>query len=81
MSSIFFQISDNEYLEASRIHSHKKEYALRLVTFKNGIPEFVYLPDVTMDELATILTIFRARMISGVNNYRTMYNQWYNTLV
>lgn len=64
MSSIFFQISSTDFLEASKIYDHPgKEFALRIITFQSGKEYFIFLPDVTLNELSVLASILKLRIV------------------
>ena len=64
MSSVFFRISNTDFLEAARVYDHpSKEFAIRIVSFGNGKENYVYLPEVTLNELSLLATILRLQLI------------------
>jgi len=64
MSSIFFQISGTDFLEAIKLSDYPAEqFALRIVSFKNGTECIVYLPDVSIAQLSTLASIFRVKIV------------------
>ncbi|AQN68201.1 hypothetical protein [Saudi moumouvirus] len=73
MSSVFFQISPFNYLEASRTHSRYKDFALRIITYKEDGMHFVYLPEVTLDELSVLASILQAKILPNISNYRYLF--------
>lgn len=68
MSSVFFQISANDFIEASRSYSKYGEYALRIVSIYDGIVNFVYLPEVNLNQLSLLATILKTKLIHGIHN-------------
>ncbi|BCS83031.1 hypothetical protein QLL95_gp1092 [Cotonvirus japonicus] len=81
MSSVFFQISGNTFIEASKLHARNNDFAIRIISFANGVPEFVYLPDLSLDQLSLLALILRGRIIQNVDNYNDLYNRWYRTIL
>lgn len=80
MSSVFFQISPNNYFEAKPRDDYRF-YGLRLVSFDNGTPEFIYFPDVNIDQLSVLLSIFRAKIMYNIGNINNLYDKWYNNII
>lgn len=69
MTSIFFQISRTDFLEASRIHqNYNKQFALRIVSLRYGIETFVYLPEVTLNELSILANIFQVIILPDIRS-------------
>ena len=79
MTSVFFQISRNDFLEASRTYSRNKEFALRIVSFNNGIENYVYLPEVSLNELSLLATILRVRLVPGYNDVNQLRKYIYGS--
>nr|WBF70888.1 hypothetical protein [Megavirus caiporensis] len=73
MTSVFFRLSDNNFLEASRTHAKYKDFALRIVTYKTDGVHFIYLPDVSLNELSVLASIMQAQLVTGISNYRYLY--------
>jgi uncharacterized protein YerC len=70
MSSIFFQISGIDFIEAVKIYDNPgKQFALRIITFQNGREYFVFLPDVTLNELSVLASILRLQIIPTLRNH------------
>lgn len=66
MSSIFFQISRYEFLEAAKIYDvPSKEFALRIISFQSDRENYVFLPEVTMNELSILASIMRLKIVPG----------------
>lgn len=79
MSSIFFQITPNDFLEAARVYNGTgKEFAIRIVSQKNGKLHFVYLPEVTLSELSLLVSIFRARIVQNMYSVNNLQRQLYD---
>lgn len=74
MVSIFFQISNKDYLEAMKVYDHPgKEFALRIVSFNGGMVNYVYLNDVSLQELSLLASILRLRVVSGLTSVNQLY--------
>ncbi|AEX61497.1 hypothetical protein c7_R434 [Megavirus courdo7] len=73
MTSVFFRLSENNFLEASRTHAKYKDFALRIVTYKTDGAHFIYLPDVSLNELSILASIMQAQLVTGISNYRYLY--------
>jgi hypothetical protein len=79
MTSVFFQISPNDFLEASRSYNKYNEFALRIVSiYRDGIINFVYLPEVNLNELSLLATIFKSKLLPGIHNLNDLKNNLYN---
>lgn len=79
MSSVFFQISGTDFLEATKIYDNPgKEFAMRIITFKNGKESFVFLPDVTLNELSVLASILKLRIIPNFNRHNDFVKYYYN---
>ena len=70
MTSIFFQISNKDFLEASKIYNmyNNKQFAIRIISFQNGMENIIYLPEVTLDELSVLASIFRVKIIPNLRS-------------
>ncbi len=77
MTSVYFQISDTDFLEALRIHNSPKDFALRIVTFKTGTEQYVYLPETTVNELTVLASILRIPIVSGIRNINDLRSYIY----
>ncbi len=77
MNSVFFQISPNDFLEASRSYSKYGEFALRIVSIHDGIVNFVYLPEVNLNELSLLATILKTKLLSGISNLNDLKLNFY----
>ncbi len=71
MSSVFFQISRFDFMEAGKIYGSNNEFGLRIVSFNNGQENYVYLPEVTLNELSLLVSLLRLRLVPGV---KTVYD-------
>jgi hypothetical protein len=81
MSSIFFQISKNDFVEASRtFHIPGKEFGVRIVSFQNGIPIFVYLPEMTLNELSVLASILKVRIVPNINQISGLQKYFTNVI-
>ncbi|XWV26515.1 hypothetical protein QJ857_gp0552 [Tupanvirus soda lake] len=79
MSSVFFQISNFDFLEASRIYGSNKDFAIRIVSINDrGRENIVYLPEVTINELSMLAGILRLRLLHGIRNINELYGFLYN---
>lgn len=68
MTSIFFRISNQEYIEAMKIYDHPgKEFALRIISYKNGMEVYTYLSDVSLNELSVLAGILRLGIVQGIS--------------
>ena len=64
MTSIFFQISPIDYLEAAKIYNRSgKDYAIRIVSLVGGQQRYVYLPEVSLNELSLLTSILNLKMM------------------
>lgn len=77
MASVFFQISTNDFIEASRSYSKYGGFALRIVSIYNGIINFVYLPEVNLNELSLLATILKTKLLHGINNLDDLKAHFY----
>lgn len=82
MSSIFFQISKNDFLEASKMYGNaSKEFGLRIISFQNGRENYVYLPEVTLNELSVLASILRLAIVPNIRNldefHKYLYSGYY----
>ena len=69
MSSIFFQISHKDFLEASKIYGGHKDFGLRIISFDNyGKLHFVYLREVTINELSILASILGLAILTNIQN-------------
>ena len=81
MASIFFQISRTDFLEASKIYGiGGKEFGLRVVSFQNGIPIFVYLPEVSLSELSILASIMRVRIVPNLRRIEDLQKYFVNVI-
>ena len=67
MTSIFFQISRFDFVEAAKIYG-SDSFGLRIVSFGSGRENYVYLPEVTLNELSMLVSILRLRLITGIRH-------------
>lgn len=75
MTSIFFQISPTDYLEAAKIHDRGgKDYAIRIVSFAGGRQHYVYLPEVTLNELSLLASILNLKLVPTYNRLTDLRN-------
>lgn len=75
MTSIFFQISGTDYLEAAKIYDRVgKDYAIRIVSFKNGRENHVYLPEVSINELSMLASILNLKLVPTYNRVGDLRN-------
>lgn len=77
--SIFFQISRTDFLEAARIYN-TNEYGLRIVTYQNGVENFVYLPEVNLHGLSVLVSILRASIVSRIQNISELRRYIYTNI-
>ncbi len=79
MSSVFFQISNKEFLQALKIYDNPgKEFALRIISFHNGLENYTHLPDVTLNELSVLASILGLRMIPNLKHTGDLRNYLYH---
>lgn len=67
MSSIFFRITPYDFLEAAPLDPAKYNFAVRIVSFKNGMENYTILNSINFNELTLLVTILRGQLIEGVN--------------
>ena len=81
--SIFFQISETDFLEAAKFYGYgNKEYALRIVSFKpDGKQTFVYLAPVSLNELSILTSILQLRLIPTLKTYTDLRPYYLGTVV
>lgn len=80
MSSFFFQISGKDFLEAAKIYDNPgKHFALRIITFQNGKEHFIYLPDVTLNELSILASILKLKILPTFKHYDDLKRYIYGT--
>ncbi len=82
MTNVFFQFSNGDYLQAMRVYDNPgKDFAIRIVTFRNGQENYIYLPDVTLNELSVLASILRLKILPNLttsNDLRNIIYQKYN---
>ena len=67
MSSIFFQISRTDFVEASKKYgSYNNEFGIRIISYQNGKETYVYLPSMNLSELTVFATLLRVAVIPNV---------------
>lgn len=80
MTSIFFQISQYDFIEASKTHGlYGKDYGVRIVSFRNGLINYVYLPQMSLDELSLLATLLKTRIVPNVRSLAELqgyYTTW-----
>lgn len=75
MTSIFFQISKNDFIEASKIYGIPgKEFGVRIISFRNGVPIYVFLPEMSLNELSVLASILRVRIIPNIRHVNDLQN-------
>lgn len=75
MTSIFFQISATDYLEAAQIYNRPgKEYAIRIVSFSGGRQHYVYLPEVSLNELSLLASILNLKLVPTYHRLTDLRN-------
>lgn len=79
MSSVFFQISPTDYVEAARVPGGRKEFAMRIVSFANGMVNFVYLPEVSLNELSLLVSILNAYLLPNTRSIHDLQKYVYGT--
>jgi hypothetical protein len=79
MNSVFFQISRFDFLEAGKIYGGRNEFGLRIISFGGGRENYVYLPEVTLNELSMLVAILRLSLIPGIRNLDELRKQVYQT--
>jgi len=67
-TSVFFQISRTDYIEASELYSGHRVFGVRIVSFQNGLPIFIYLPEMTINELSILSELLRTRLMTDVSS-------------
>lgn len=82
MYSIFFQISNLDFIEASKLIDQNglygNRFAVRLISYQDGVPRYIYLKEMTRYELGTLASLLGAtllpdyRALSDVRNYVTV---------
>lgn len=68
MISLFFQISPSDYAEAVRSTTSPDRFALRIVSFQPQGETFVYLPEVTLNELTVFASVLHLTFLPGINS-------------
>jgi hypothetical protein len=78
MSSVFFRISDRDYIEASRTYGRTdKQYGVRIISFQNGMRNIVYLPEMSLDELTFFVALLHGQLVSGLRQLDDLQNYLY----
>ena len=67
-SNVFFQISRTDYIEASEIYHSYRTFGVRIVSFQHNVPIFVYLPEMTINELSILSGLLRTRLMSNIHS-------------
>lgn len=81
MSSIFFQISRTDFIEASKIYGvTDKEFGVRLVSFKSGIPVYAYLPQMSLNELGVLVSLLKATMVTNIGYFDDLQKYYFNVI-
>ena len=77
MTTYFFQISPNAFLEAGPISDHPtKTHGLRLVSIDHHKERFVHFQSVDLSELKTIVNILHLRYIPTFKHFDQVRGYW-----
>lgn len=75
MSSVFFQISGTDFIEATKTYGAlNKEFGLRIVSIQGSQIFYVYLPPVNLNELSILASIFQVRILQNIRNINELVN-------
>ena len=66
MTSIFFRISTYDFIEASKTYGQGQEYGVRIISFRHGVPVYVYLPEMSVSSLSLLVVILKAPLMENV---------------
>lgn len=81
MSSIFFQISRTDYIEAAKVYGYGgNKYGIRIISFQSGIPFYVYLPEMTIEELSVLCSVLKVRVVPDIRLFGDLQKYYINVV-
>ena len=80
MMSIFFQISSTDFLEALKTNdTYGREFILRMISFRNGMETFIYLPPVSLNGLSLLGSIWSLAIVPNIRRYDDLKKYYFGS--